>query len=74
MAERWVYYLERFLGGLGAHRFYTGYTGTGILQLIITLLTFIFPIFGLIGIWVIIDLIYIIMDKWKNADGSELVK
>lgn len=49
-----------FLGGLGAHRFYVGKVGTGILQLI-TL--------GGCGIWTLIDLIMILTEKFKDKDG-----
>lgn len=54
-----------FLGGLGIHRFYTGHTAIGIIQLL-TL--------GLCGIWVIIDLILIITGSFKDANGQELVR
>lgn len=58
-----------FLGGFGAHRFYTGHIGTAILQLILTL-----SFFGLIvsALWALIDLIYIICGKFKTSDGCEL--
>ena len=47
-----------FLGGLGIHNFYAGYTGKAVAQLLITIFTFwlIVPIF-LIGGWVIYELI-----------------
>lgn len=51
------------LGGLGVHRFYTGYIGLGILQLLTA---------GGCGIWYLIDLISIIFNKYKDADGQEL--
>lgn len=50
-----------FLGGIGIHRFYLGYTLIGILQ-IITL--------GGLGIWTLIDFIRIILGTLKPADGS----
>ncbi len=49
------------LGYLGAHRFYVGKIGTGILMLIT---------FGGLGIWVLIDLIYIIMGKFRDERGK----
>jgi TM2 domain-containing membrane protein YozV len=54
-----------FLGGLGIHRFYTGHIGIGIIQLL-TL--------GGCGIWALIDLIMIITDKYKDANGQPLLK
>ncbi len=49
------------LGYLGAHRFYTGKIGTGILMLIT---------FGGFGIWVLIDLIYIILGRFRDEEGK----
>ena len=54
-----------FLGLLGAHRFYTGYIGLGILQLL-TL--------GGCGIWSLIDFVMISLDKYKDANGQELME
>lgn len=50
-----------FVGGLGIHRFYLGYTTIGIIQLL-TL--------GGCGIWALIDLIRIVTGDLKPADGS----
>ena len=52
-----------FLGVLGIHRFYTGYVGLGIAQLL-TL--------GGCGIWAFIDLISISIGKYRDANGQEL--
>ena len=47
-------------GWLGVHRFYVGKTGTGILMLL-TL--------GGLGIWQLIDLIVIAVQKFKDSKG-----
>ncbi len=63
--KKWLptYLLCWFLGIFGAHRFYTGYKGIGIVQLL-TL--------GGCGIWVVIDLISLSFNKYKLEDGNEL--
>jgi len=69
---RWVFILLGFfLGGLGIHNFYAGYTGKGITQLMITLFLswwLIIPIF-IIGIWVLIE----ICTVDKDANGNIMV-
>ncbi len=50
-----------FVGGIGIHRFYLGYTGIGIIQLL-TL--------GGCGIWALIDLIRIATGDLKPKDGE----
>jgi len=54
-----------FLGVFGIHRFYTGSTVIGIVQLL-TL--------GGCGIWAFIDLIMILVGAYKDADGKPLVR
>ena len=54
-----------FLGFLGVHRFYTGSTGIGVVQLL-TL--------GGCGIWTIVDFIMILTGAYKDGQGSPLVK
>lgn len=53
--------LVLFVGGLGIHRFYLGYTWQGVVQLL-TL--------GLCGIWTLIDLIRIIIGDLGPKGGS----
>lgn len=52
-----------FIGILGVHRFYVGKIGTGVLQLV-TL--------GGLGIWALVDMIMIIMQKFTDSDGNTL--
>lgn len=49
-----------FLGPFGAHRFYTGHIGLGILQ-VLTL--------GGCGIWAFVDLIIILTGNFKDSEG-----
>jgi TM2 domain-containing membrane protein YozV len=53
--------LSFFLGGLGIHRFYLGYTWQGVVQLL-TL--------GGLGVWALIDFIRIIIKDLEPKDGS----
>ncbi|MED3804852.1 TM2 domain-containing protein [Lysinibacillus xylanilyticus] len=52
-----------FLGSLGAHRFYAGKIGTGILMVITV---------GGLGIWTLIDFITIIIGKFRDSEGMEI--
>lgn len=54
-----------FAGGLGIHRFYTGHTGIGIIQLLTG---------GGCGIWALIDLITIATNSYRDAEGKPLRK
>ena len=52
-----------FLGSLGIHRFYLGYTLIGVIQL---------PTFGWVLIWTFVDLIRLITGSLKDSEGNEL--
>ena len=56
------------LGGFGIHRFYLGSIGIGIVQIIVTLITF-----GLGSIWGLIEGIIIIAGaSWRDGSGKPL--
>ena len=57
--------LAFFLGVFGVHRFYTGYTMIGFVQLLT---------FGGCGIWYVIDIITILRGKYKDSDNLLLSK
>jgi hypothetical protein len=54
-----------FLGGMGVHRFYTGHILIGVLQLMTC---------GMCGIWQLIDVILLVTDSYRDADGKPLIK
>ncbi|RAI10218.1 MAG: TM2 domain-containing protein [Candidatus Melainabacteria bacterium] len=56
-------FLAYFLGIFGIHRFYTGYVWIGIAQLLTC---------GCFGIWTVIDIISLTLNKYKDAQGKEL--
>jgi TM2 domain-containing membrane protein YozV len=55
--------LSIFLGSLGVDRFYLGYIGLGIIKLLTM---------GGCGVWWVIDLILIAMNKLPDAQGHPL--
>ncbi|PPJ18999.1 hypothetical protein C5E44_07575 [Nocardia nova] len=59
--------LQLFVGGLGIGRFYLGYTGIGVAQLLVTLFTC-----GLGGIWPFIDAILILTGKVRDPYNRPL--
>ena len=54
-----------FVGVLGVHRFYTGHIAIGVVQLLTV---------GGCGIWTLVDLIMIITDNYRDANGLPLRK
>jgi TM2 domain-containing membrane protein YozV len=57
-----------FLGGFGVHRFYLGYVGIGIIQLILTLLTC-----GVASLWGFVEGILLFIGTIdKDVDGQPL--
>ena len=62
--------LALFLGGLGIHNFYAGYTTKGVIQLLVTLLLgwLVIPAIG-VWIWCIIEIITV----KKDAKGVAFV-
>ena len=65
VGDNWLYaiILNWLVGCTGAHRFYTGYIGIGIAQ---------FLTLGGLGIWSLVDMVSIGLNKYKNAKGEEL--
>jgi TM2 domain-containing membrane protein YozV len=54
-----------FLGWLGIHRFYTGHVVSGIIQLLTG---------GGFGIWILIDIIMIFTDSYRDSVGAPLTR
>jgi hypothetical protein len=54
-----------FVGVFGAHRFYVGKYGTGLLMLLTI---------GGVGIWMLIDLILIITGQFRDKEGRRITE
>lgn len=55
--------LSFLVGWLGIHRYYTGYYLIGVVQMLT---------FGGCGLWALIDLIMILLNKFQDAKGQPL--
>lgn len=69
--------LAFFLGTIGVHRFYLGKMGSGIFQLILTVLGYLTAVFligflflGIVGVWVVID--WFLVGKLVNEYNKDL--
>ncbi len=58
-----------FLGWMGAHRFYVGKIGTGVLMLLTSGGGIVCRIWPLGGVWVVIDLIFILSGSFRDKEG-----
>lgn len=66
--NKWVAgLLGVFLGEFGIHRFYLGYTGIGILQIILTIVTF-----GIAGLWGFVEGFLCFFGAMHDVDGLPL--
>ena len=71
-----------FLGGLGIHNFYLGYTQRGVAQLLLTIGGTVTAVIGIglimlavVGIWVFVDIIRVIADSgYRDGNGYQLPK
>lgn len=60
--------LALFLGGLGIHNFYAGYTKKAIIQLLCTFpgALLVVPVL-ILGIWILVDIVTVTKDAEGNA-------
>ncbi len=60
-----VFLLAFLLGPFGAHRFFVGKIGTGLLML--------FTLGG-VGLWVLVDLVMIITGNFRDKEGNRITE
>lgn len=77
-SRRFAGLLGLFLGTLGVHNFYLGYTGKAVAQLLLTLIGWIILIGPIIsGIWALIEAVLILCSSYgsnwhRDGRGQEL--
>lgn len=64
--------LAFFLGSLGIHNFYLGYTGRGLAQLALTILGCIFYVGFAVWIWALIEMVLALTGNLKDPQGRTL--
>ena len=78
-AKSWIVavLLAFFLGTLGVHNFYLGYTGRGVAQLVLSIVGWVTAILiigllfiAIVGVWAFIDLIMLLMRSGSMATDS----
>lgn len=66
--------LALFLGGIGIHNFYLGYTKKGVVQLLLGTLGCVIVVGPIIsGIWAFVEMIMIFTGNIDDKDGNPLV-
>lgn len=66
--------LAFFLGSLGIHNFYLGYTSKGTTQLLLTIIGWIIIVGPIIsGIWSLIEFVQILTGSINDAQGNKLM-
>ncbi len=68
------------LGGTGAHRFYAGKSGSGIVMLLLFIMGIVFSFFLVgfvflvpLGIWALVDFIMILTGSFTDAEGKKIL-
>jgi TM2 domain-containing membrane protein YozV len=69
--------LGLLLGGFGIHRFYLGFLGIGVLQILVTLITWVACVrihgYPIGAIWGIIEGILILAGRMRDAEGRKVI-